>query len=657
MSNTIGSIVVEMAADIAGFRGKLNEAVKATNEAVEKIKTGFELIGVGLSVESLIEFTKSTIELGDQLYKASLKAGINAGAFSELAFAAKSSGLGVDELSAALAKMQKAISSEGSGTGSAKAAFEALGVTFDDLKRLTPDQQFTIFAERINELKVPADRTRAAIELFGRSGADLLPLFSQGAEGIAKARMEAGLLGASFSDETVERMHLTQESIDHLTASLKGLGVAIVVDVAPELALLADRLTGFISGDEITKVSAQIALLQIQLEQQHSGYFGPAAGAATDKELLALEMKLSKLKLIEQLSIDMKNQGTNGLLDTLGAPPGFSPDVKEITLNPNLKIREDSMKKFFEDLDTSTQTGSEKILSDLALFQAKTEALMNEGRQVVDESVSDAAVRAGGGTRVLKEGLITLSDAMNRLRASADTKALSDFFTTNKAIIGESTKAMADDFKESFAEQAAAARAAGEAMRAEYEKTGRLADQFSGTISNTFAQAFDNIGKGGLRGLVANFATAFKQIVAQAEAMNLAKALGLGSSSEGGSSFLSALAGLFTGGWGGSGGSGSGVTDGAGNQDVPRWATGGSFMVGGSGGTDSQLVKFKASPNERVTISTPGQTQGVTVINNNYIDARTDSTQIGQLIAASTQRAVQQSKAEMTQLIKRGGFA
>jgi hypothetical protein len=634
MSNTIGSIVVEMAADIAGFRGKLNEAVKATNEAVEKIKTGFELIGVGLSVESLIEFTKSTIELGDQLYRASLKAGINAGAFSELAFAAKSSGLGVDELSAALAKMQKAISSEGSGTGSAKAAFEALGVTFDDLKRLTPDQQFTIFAERINELKVPADRTRAAIELFGRSGADLLPLFSQGAEGIAKARMEAGLLGASFSDETVERMHLTQESIDHLTASLKGLGVAIVVDVAPELALLADRLTGFISGDEITKVSAQIALLQIQLEQQHSGYFGPAAGAATDKELLSLEMKLSKLKLIEQLSIDMKNQGINGLLDTLGAPPGYTPpvDLSAITINPNLKIREDSLKKFYEDMDAITQTGGEKLFSDTALLQARLDVLV-------------------------KDGIISQSDAFNRARGPADAKALSEFFTTNKAIIGESTKAMADDFKESFAEQAAAARAAGEAMRAEYEKTGRLADQFSGTISNTFAQAFENIGKGGLRGLVANFASAFKQIVAQAEAMNLAKSLGLGSSSEGGSSFLSALAGLFTGGWGGSGGGGSGVTNGAGNQDVPRWATGGSFMVGGSGGTDSQLVKFKASPNERVTISTPGQTQGVTVINNNYIDARTDSTQIGQLIQASTQRAVQQSKAEMVDLIKRGGFA
>lgn len=38
------------------------------------------------------------------------------------------------------------------------------------------------------------------------------------------------------------------------------------------------------------------------------------------------------------------------------------------------------------------------------------------------------------------------------------------------------------------------------------------------------------------------------------------------------------------------------------------FAGGGSFRVGGSGGTDSQFVGFKASPDETVTITKPGQT-------------------------------------------------
>jgi len=39
-------------------------------------------------------------------------------------------------------------------------------------------------------------------------------------------------------------------------------------------------------------------------------------------------------------------------------------------------------------------------------------------------------------------------------------------------------------------------------------------------------------------------------------------------------------------------------------------ATGGSGIVGGSGGTDSQVVAFKATPGERVTIQTPEQQRG-----------------------------------------------
>jgi hypothetical protein len=37
------------------------------------------------------------------------------------------------------------------------------------------------------------------------------------------------------------------------------------------------------------------------------------------------------------------------------------------------------------------------------------------------------------------------------------------------------------------------------------------------------------------------------------------------------------------------------------------FANGGQFQVGGSGGVDSQLVAFKASPNETVTVTKPGQ--------------------------------------------------
>lgn len=87
----------------------------------------------------------------------------------------------------------------------------------------------------------------------------------------------------------------------------------------------------------------------------------------------------------------------------------------------------------------------------------------------------------------------------------------------------------------------------------------------------------------------------------------------------------SGLSNLLSGGAGLSGlaGAQNAALRGAQNSGLfgPGFATGGSFTVGGSGGTDSQLVRFRGTPGERVTITRPDQQMGgagVSVVVNNY---------------------------------------
>lgn len=69
---------------------------------------------------------------------------------------------------------------------------------------------------------------------------------------------------------------------------------------------------------------------------------------------------------------------------------------------------------------------------------------------------------------------------------------------------------------------------------------------------------------------------------------------------------------------------------------LPGYATGGAFRVGGSGGTDSRLVQFMASPSETVAVYTPAQIRamndntgkpgsGGSVINQNIAITATDA--------------------------------
>jgi hypothetical protein len=70
-----------------------------------------------------------------------------------------------------------------------------------------------------------------------------------------------------------------------------------------------------------------------------------------------------------------------------------------------------------------------------------------------------------------------------------------------------------------------------------------------------------------------------------------------------------------------SSGGGSGINTGNPNVSFEEGqATGGSFLVPGSGGTDSQFVGFMATPGEQVTVQTPGQqgSENVAGVTNNF---------------------------------------
>jgi lambda family phage tail tape measure protein len=117
----------------------------------------------------------------------------------------------------------------------------------------------------------------------------------------------------------------------------------------------------------------------------------------------------------------------------------------------------------------------------------------------------------------------------------------------------------------------------------------------------------------------------------------------------------SQLAGMFRffGGFGGGQGTGSGTSGGVGGP--PAFATGGNFTVGGSGGTDSQLVSFRATPGERVQVTTPGQQSGgITVINNNNFSLGVKETVRAEIMGLMPQ-ITDQTKASVQTAIERGG--
>jgi hypothetical protein len=123
-------------------------------------------------------------------------------------------------------------------------ALNDLGLTFEDLDGLSPEEQFKLLADRISQVEDPTRKAAIAMMLFGRTGTNLLPMFADGARGIEALQEEARRLGLTMSGEDAKAAEEFTDALDRLWKVVK-MGVFHVgAALAPVLEQVTDTLTG-----------------------------------------------------------------------------------------------------------------------------------------------------------------------------------------------------------------------------------------------------------------------------------------------------------------------------------------------------------------------------------------------------------------------------
>lgn len=251
-------------------------AVKGASSAADSIKGMWGTAFSGIGVAAIARIASQSIEMGDAIGKASVKSGIAAEQFQTLAYAAKQSDIDLNSLSTALKKMQVALSEANSGGKAQIETLNALGVPLERIRDLQPDKQFEVLAGAIASLKDPADRARAATEIFGKAGADLLPMFEQGSEGIRKAREEFERMGGVLGGDTLKKLSDADDAIKRMNQSWTVLAMTLTASVAPALTRIANEAS-HLSLKSVAAFMAEFGPGRVPL-------MGNAVGAAADAE-------------------------------------------------------------------------------------------------------------------------------------------------------------------------------------------------------------------------------------------------------------------------------------------------------------------------------------------------------------------------------------
>lgn len=292
-SRSLGVLTLDMILKYGGFTKGADQVARESDKLKRKLskdaadirstfsKIGATLgVGLGLTqvIAGLLSAGKAAVAFGDDINRAAIKTGASAESMSELAYAAKLADVEFDALTVGIGKMQKQISAASRGNKEATQSFADLGIKVEDLAGLDADQQLELVAKALASIPDDADRAAAAIAIFGKSGADLLPLFQDGARGIREAREEAHKFAVTLTNEQAQALADVDDAVVRLGESFRGLSLQMTAAAAPHIIDFFDQLSR-----EIRSLKEPLSLQQQALELIQGALlatYGPAAVGA-----------------------------------------------------------------------------------------------------------------------------------------------------------------------------------------------------------------------------------------------------------------------------------------------------------------------------------------------------------------------------------------
>jgi hypothetical protein len=231
-ARSIGNVYAELSVKDKMTAGLTKAQKKLDSVAKGMIKVGS--IAGGAMAAGIAVAMKSAVAAGGELADMMARTGADGEQLYILGQAFKNAGLEAAGVGDAVNKMQRNMIENGE-------AFEKLGMNVADLKKMDPAAAFRAISENIAKIADPAERTAAAMEIFGKSGAKMLAVIND-PSAFSQAEGQVGDLGKTLS-ENAATFDAFGDAMGALGLKGTEFGAVIAGAVLPPLSTLVDLLS------------------------------------------------------------------------------------------------------------------------------------------------------------------------------------------------------------------------------------------------------------------------------------------------------------------------------------------------------------------------------------------------------------------------------
>lgn len=190
-------------------------------------------IAGAFTVGSLIGFTKEAVNLVEAMGKLSEKTGLALSTLNALREQAHAVGVPFDQLNVSLGMFSDKIYNAVRQGGQALQVFRDLGVQLVDAngRMRSTDDVLSSVADKFSKMRDGPQKASAAMELFGRSGRELIPILNEGAAGIERMRATGGIITPAMVADATE----FNRAIRELRDQFEVVFLRLARDVLPSL--------------------------------------------------------------------------------------------------------------------------------------------------------------------------------------------------------------------------------------------------------------------------------------------------------------------------------------------------------------------------------------------------------------------------------------
>lgn len=272
MSNSLGTLAVDLVANVAQFRKEMKDSSKDTEEAMKRIegavelgKKALEVLGIGLSIGAFAELIKGSIDAADELRDMSQKTGVAVETLNGLAFAAGQAGGSMEAMADGATKLNKAVAEAGRGNKDFLEPFNKLGISIRDAsgQLKTADVLMAELADNFAKYADGPEKTAIALRIFEDAGANLIPLLNDGGNAM-RENIEYAKKYSGVTQDLANASDNFNDTLGKLKIQQKGFVNSMTTSLLPVLQAVADEMLD--SAEKAGKFSLAGAVLRTILE-------------------------------------------------------------------------------------------------------------------------------------------------------------------------------------------------------------------------------------------------------------------------------------------------------------------------------------------------------------------------------------------------------